>query len=239
MWTATPLDGPCVVTNWSNTLDILQAARQRVWKRRTSNVYPTGRFRGGFVIASYLMLTMSPPLDTMDPLISSASFLLRPRDIADGFAQVSTQENVSLPGRRPSTAYHRLHNLHTIIGWSSPGVFAGIAPSFHLNAIIVGPRPLVPQAPSPSALSVLQMRAPSNGGLHPPVTPALTTITPSVPQTSPLSYPTPTAANGQPSPTLAFLFNESDELPTSSTPTPTGPKPPISQRELHMSLTLV
>ena len=29
VWTATPLDGPCVVTNWSDTLDVLPAARLR------------------------------------------------------------------------------------------------------------------------------------------------------------------------------------------------------------------
>ena len=125
VWTATPLDGPCVVTNWSDILDVLRAPQLRVWKRRTSNVRPTGRFRGGFAIAGNSMLTTSPLLDTTDQMkridrlwtsfIPSASFLLKPSDIADGFDQVSAQGDVSLPGRRPSTAYHRPHHLHTIV----------------------------------------------------------------------------------------------------------------------------
>jgi enhancer of polycomb-like protein len=133
----------------------------------------------------------------------------------------------------------------------------GIAPAFRRDAIIVGPRPLVPQTPSqaaamqqhqqhlaqqstigmpqttgtpismqqqlkklPSALNVPQMRVSSNGSLRPPATPVLTAITPSVPQISPQSSPTPTAANGQTSPTPAPpSVNESEELQSSSSPT--------------------
>lgn len=133
----------------------------------------------------------------------------------------------------------------------------GIAPAFRRDAIIVAPRPLVPQTPSqaaamqqhqqhmaqqsaigmpqttgtpismqqqmkklPSALNVPQMRVSSNGSLRPPATPVLTAITPSAPQTSPQSSPTPTAANGQTSPTPAPpSVNESEEPPSSCTPT--------------------
>ena len=132
----------------------------------------------------------------------------------------------------------------------------GIAPAFRRDAIIVGPRPLVPQTPSqaaamqqhqqqlaqqsaigmpqttgtpismqqqmkklPSALNVPQMRVSSNGSLRPPATPILTAITPSAPQTSPQSSPTPTAASGQTSPTpIPPPVNESEELQLSSTP---------------------
>jgi enhancer of polycomb-like protein len=72
----------------------------------------------------------------------------------------------------------------------------------------------------PSALNVLQMHVSSNGSLRPPVTPILTVITPSAPQTSPHSSPMPTAANGQTSPTpTPPSINESEEPPSSSIPT--------------------
>ncbi|KAN0134191.1 hypothetical protein V8E53_007963 [Lactarius tabidus] len=116
----------------------------------------------------------------------------------------------------------------------------GITPAFRRNAIIVGPRPLVPQTPSqaavmqqhqqqmaqqgaigmpqmtgapismqqqikklPLVLNIPQMQVSSDGSLCPPAAPVLTTITPSAPQTSPHSSPTPTATNGQTSPTPA------------------------------------
>ena len=66
MWTATPLNSPCIVINWSDILVVLQAAWLWVLKRQMSNVHPTGRFRGGITITGYLMLTTSPLLDTMD-----------------------------------------------------------------------------------------------------------------------------------------------------------------------------
>ena len=125
VWTTTPLNGLCIVTNWFNILDVLRSPRLRVWKRWTSNVRPTGRFRGGIAIAGYSMLTTSPLLDTAEPMkrtdrlwtsfIPSASFLHRTSDNTDGFTQVSAQGDASLPGRRPSTAYHRPHDLHTVI----------------------------------------------------------------------------------------------------------------------------
>ena len=65
----------------------------------------TGRFYGEIVITGYSMLMMSPLLDMMDLmkridcLWISASCLHRTPDIADGFAQVSAQGDVSLPGR--------------------------------------------------------------------------------------------------------------------------------------------
>ena len=69
----------------------------------------TGRFHGEIVITGYSMLMMSPLLDMMDLMkridclwtsfIPSASCLHRAPDIADGFAQVSAQGDVSLPGR--------------------------------------------------------------------------------------------------------------------------------------------
>ena len=137
----------------------------------------------------------------------------------------------------------------------------GIAPAFRRDAIIVGPRPHVPQTPSqataaqqhqqqlaqqqqqqqqqqqsalgmpqttgtpismqqqlkklPSALSVPQMRISSNGNLRPLATPVLT-----APLASPQSSPTPTATNGQTSPTPIPSLDGSDESHASSTPAP-------------------
>ncbi len=135
----------------------------------------------------------------------------------------------------------------------------GITPAFRRDAIIVGPRPLVPQTPSqaaamqqhqqqlaqqqsalgmpqtmgtpismqqqlkkmPSALNVPQMRISSNGNLRPPATPILTAITPSAPLSSPQSSPTPTATNGQTSPTpIPPSLNGSEGSRSSSTPAP-------------------
>ena len=129
-----------------------------------SNVLPIGKFRGGFAIASYSMLTMSPPLDTTDPMkridclwtnfIPSASFLVTPCDITDGFAQVSAQ-GMSL---YQEDDHQRLTTDPTIYTPSSDGRLlgfllyrTGIAPAFRRDAIIVGLRPLVPQTPSQAA----------------------------------------------------------------------------------------
>jgi hypothetical protein len=67
----------------------------------------------------------------------------------------------------------------------------------------------------PSALSVLQVRISSNGNLRPLATPILT-----APLASPQSSPTPTAANGQTSPTPIPLLDGSDDSRTSFTPVP-------------------
>ena len=98
VWTVTPLDGPYHVTTYSNTLDVRRTARLRNQRRLRSNVRPIGRFRGGFAIVGNSMQTMSLLLDTTGPMkriehswtssIPSASFLLRPHDVADSFAQV-------------------------------------------------------------------------------------------------------------------------------------------------------
>jgi len=134
----------------------------------------------------------------------------------------------------------------------------GITPAFRRDAIIVGPRPLVPQTPSqaaamqqhqqqlaqqqqqnalgmpqttgtpisqlkklPSAMNVQQMRIASNGNLRLPATPVLAAIAPSAPLISPQSSPTPTATNGQTSPTPGPpSLNGADESRSSSTPAP-------------------
>ena len=112
-----PLDDPYHVMNWSSALDIQRAVQVQDRRSPRRNMRPIGRFPGEFV--GYSMQTTNPLLDTtdvMDPMkrienlwtssIPSASFLLRPHDVPDSFAQVSAQGNVSLPGRCPSMAYN-------------------------------------------------------------------------------------------------------------------------------------
>jgi hypothetical protein len=67
----------------------------------------------------------------------------------------------------------------------------------------------------PSALSVPQMRISSNGNLRQLATPVLT-----APLTSPQSSSTPTATNGQTSPTPIPSLDGSDDSHASSTPAP-------------------
>jgi enhancer of polycomb-like protein len=67
----------------------------------------------------------------------------------------------------------------------------------------------------PSALNVPQLRISSNGNLRPLATPVLT-----APLTSPQSSPTPTATNGQTSPTPIPSLDGSEESRASSTPAP-------------------
>ncbi len=85
---------------------------------------PMGRFRDGFVIVGDSMQTslLSDMTVLMKRIgrfwtssIPSMSFLLKLYGVVDSFAQVSAQRDVSLPRRRPSTAYCRPHNLHTVI----------------------------------------------------------------------------------------------------------------------------
>ncbi|KAN0130003.1 hypothetical protein V8E53_012157 [Lactarius tabidus] len=71
---------------------------------------------------------------------------------------------------------------------------------------------------APISIAAAMKKLPS--ALRPPVTPILTAITPSAPQTSPRSSPMPTATNSQTSPTPAPpSVNESEEPLSSSTPT--------------------
>lgn len=114
------------------------------------------------------MLMTSPLLDTIPDekdrtrdswtnSITSVSFLLRLCDIVDSFAQVPAQGDVStrkttIIGLTPTTIY-TLSSNGRLLGFLPHRT--GIAPVFHCDAIVVGPRPLVPQTPSHSSLEQL------------------------------------------------------------------------------------
>ena len=112
-------------------------------------MHPMGRFRGGFVIAGYSILTTSPPWDTTDPMkridclwtnfIPSTSFLLRPCDIADALPSGICSRGCLFTRKMtinglPLTP-QSICRSPTVVSWFLPDQM-GIAPTFHCNAII-------------------------------------------------------------------------------------------------------